>query len=432
MIAALRTALTMERYQLEDMEVIFDCAGRDDWGKFSFPVWYGIPVKINWRGYKYDFNLRGGLKKVAGKPSVWPDPQEVLKRTDGNDLIYYGTYGYESSYDLVKNYYVPFNGRYDCDIFTGKPLEGRHVRQALSAFDGLVEDAGRLAESAACDRPRDFLRKIATRGREALAGEAETLHRIIGANLPVLPPDTIDVDYEVIPLMVAEGCRYNCRFCRFKTAGAFRVRSRRNIAAQLRALKDFYGADLVNYNSLVLGQNDALAAGADILVGAAGMAYDLLNLSASFHRGKPNLFLFGSVDSLLGADNAFFDRLDRLPYLTSINIGLESPDQETLDRLGKPLQAESVKGAFRKMQEVNRGWSNITVTCNCVLGADLPSRNVEAIKTLLAEETTARAKGVVYLSPLLGASQRRQTLHEFGEIKMVSPLPVFIYLAQML
>ncbi len=422
----------MERYQVEDMEVIFDFAGRDDWGKFSFPVWYGIPVKINWRGYKYDFNLRGGLKRITGRPALWPDPQEVLKRTEGNGLIYYGTNGYESSYELLKSYYVPFNGRYDSDLFTGSPLEGRHVRQALSTFDGLVEDAGRLAASAAGERPRDFLRKIAARGREALAGEAERLHRIIGANLPVLPPDTIDVDYEVIPLIVAEGCRSNCRFCQFKTAGGFRVRSRRDIASQIGALKDFYGADLVNYNSLVLGQNDALAAGADILVGAAGTAYDLLNLAASFHRGKPNLFLFGSVDSFLGADNALFDRLDRLPYLTSINIGLESPDQETLDRLGKPLTAATVGEAYRKMQEVNGCWSNITVSCNFVLGADLPSRNVEAITTLLTGETTARGKGVIYLSPLLGASQRRQTLKEFAEIKMASPLPVFIYLAQML
>ncbi|MBA4423228.1 MAG: hypothetical protein C0390_09045, partial [Syntrophus sp. (in: bacteria)] len=389
-------------------------------------------VKINWRGYHYDFNLRGGLKKIAGRPSVWPEPQDVLKRTDGNHFIYYGTFGYESSYDLIKNYYVPFNGRYDCDIFPAKPLEGRHVGQALDAFDGLVEEAGRLAESTGCDRPREFLRKIAARGREGLAKEARTLHDIIGADLPVLPPDTIDVDYEVIPLIVAEGCRYRCRFCRFKTAGGFRVRSRQNIAAQIRALKDLYGDDLVNYNSLVLGQNDALAAGADILISTAQMAYDLLNLSSSFHRGQPNLFIFGSVDSFLEADHSLFDGLDRLPYLTSVNIGLESPDQETLDRLGKPLQADRVREAFQKMQEVNRSWSNITVSCNFVLGSDLPSRNVEAIQAMLGEETKVKDKGVAYLSPLIGASQRRQILKEFGEIKRTSPLPVFIYMAQML
>ena len=64
---------------MEEMEIIFDCAGRDDWGKFSFPVWYGISVKMNWREYRYDFNLRGGLKRVSGGPRVWPDPQDVLK-----------------------------------------------------------------------------------------------------------------------------------------------------------------------------------------------------------------------------------------------------------------------------------------------------------------------------------------------------------------
>jgi radical SAM superfamily enzyme YgiQ (UPF0313 family) len=421
----------MERHQLEDLEIVFDSTGQDDWGKFSFPVWYGIPVKINWRGYHYDFNLRGGLKKIAGRPSVWPEPQDVLKRTDGNHFIYYGTFGYGSSYDLIKNYYVPFNGRYDGDIFPAKPLEGRHVGQALEAFDGLVKEAGRLAESRACDRPREFLRKIAVRGREALAKDARTLHHIIGADMPVLPPDTIDVDYEVIPLIVAEGCRYHCRFCRFKTAG-FRVRSRRNITAQIQALKEFYGADLVNYNSLVLGQNDALAAGTDILTHAAETAYDLLNLSSSYHRGRPNLFIFGSVDSFLEADHSLFEGLERLPYRTSINIGLESPDQETLDRLGKPLQADRVREAFRQMQEVNRCWSRITVSCNFVLGSDLPLRNVEAIQTMLEEETREKGKGVAYLSPLIGASQRRQILKEFGEIKRSSPLPVFIYMAQML
>ena len=422
----------MERYQLEELEIIFDCAGRDDWGKFSFPVWYGIPVKMNWREYRYDFNLRGGLKKVSGGPRVWPDPQEVLKRTDGNDLIYYGIHGYESSYDLIKNYYVPFNGIYDCDLFVEKPLEGRPVRQALDSFDKLTIEAGRLAAAAVCDRPREFLQRVAVRNRERLVEEAMTLHRIMGANLPVLPPETIDVDYEVIPLIITEGCTYNCRFCLFKTTGGFRVRSPQNIAAQIRSLKDFYGADLINYNSLMLGQNDALAAGEELLVSAAEMAYERLNLSASYHRGRPNLFMFGSVDSFLEADHSLLDRLERLPYRTSINIGMESFDQETLDRLGKPLQAERVREAFRKMQAVNRCRSNIAVSCNFVLGGDLPSRHLEAIKTVLAAETTARDRGAIYLSPLIGTSRRREILKEFREIKMSSPLPVFIYLAQRL
>ena len=54
-----------------------------------------------------------------------------------------------------------------------------------------------------------------------------------------------------------------------------------------------------------------------------------------------------------------------------ILISLESPDQETLDRLGKPVRAERVRESFQKMQEVNRCRRNIEVTCNFVLGGDL-------------------------------------------------------------
>ena len=55
-----------------------------------------------------------------------------------------------------------------------------------------------------------------------------------------------------------------------------------------------------------------------------------------------------------------------------------------------------------------------------------------ATKTFLSGEVFYRGKGVVYLSPLLGASYRRQILKEFREIKINSSLPVFLYLAQRL
>jgi len=423
----------MERYQCEDVEIIFDRTGRDDWGKFSFPVWYGIPVKINWRAYEFDFNLRGSLKRLAGHGDVWPDPRDMLKRTEGNDFIYYGTDdGYDAGYDLIKNYYVPYNGHSDCELFTNKPLNDRHVEQALEAFDALIGRARCLADSAPGHRSREFLQQVAAQDRNRLRADGQTLHDIIGGCLTVLPPDTIDVDYEVIPLMLTEGCSYNCRFCRFKTAGSFRLRSWENIAGQVRALKKFYGADLVNYNSLVLGQNNALAAGEEILTAAAELAYDVLNLATSYHRGRPNLFLFGSADSFLDAQDSLFDRLNDLPYQAFINVGLESPDQETLDLIGKPLQAEKVRSAWRKMQEINLGYDHLTISCNFILGQDLPPRHVHAIQALLSGEGKSRGKGVVYLSPLLGAANRRQIMKEFREIKINSPLDVFLYLAQRL
>lgn len=423
----------MESYQVEGGEIIFDQAGRDDWGKFSFPVWYGIPVKMNWRGYKFDFNLRGGLKRLTGQRRVWPDSLDILKRTEANDFIYYyGADGYDSSYDLIKNYYVPFNGRSDCDLLMENPLAGRHVGQALTAFDALVKEAGRLSRGVPQARARLFLQQLATQGRERLAAEAERLHSIIGGTLPVLPPDTIDVDYEVIPLIITEGCDYCCLFCRFKTAGGFRRRSWENITRQIRELKDFYGADLVNYNALVLGQNNALAARAGIIVDTALLAYEVLNLAQSYHRGRPRLFLFGSVDTFLEAADSLFDGIDALPYHTSLNVGLESPDQGALDILGKPLPAAKVNEAFRKMQQVNSSYEHLIVSCNFVLGRDLPPRHVAAVKALLSEEQQAGGKGVVYLSPLLGASDRRQILKEFREIKINAVPSVYLYLAQRL
>ncbi|MFH2120231.1 MAG: hypothetical protein ABIJ25_07545 [Pseudomonadota bacterium] len=54
------------------------------------------------------------------------------------------------------------------------------------------------------------------------------------------------------------------------------------------------------------------------------------------------------------------------------------------------------------------------------------------MKALLFGEVKARGRGVVYLSPLLGAANRRQILRKFREIKINSKLPVFLYLAQRL
>jgi radical SAM superfamily enzyme YgiQ (UPF0313 family) len=422
----------VERHQLEDMEILFDCAGRDDWGKFSFPVWYGIPVKIKWRGYGFDFNLRGEWKWITGGKGVWPDPQEMLKRTDGNELIYYGVENYASNYDLIKNFYIPYNDVYNFDLFPARPLDAGHVKRALLVIDELAGAAGRLAWIAPCARLREFLLKVSVYGSAGLTRNAALLRRIMGTNLPVLPPDTIDVDYEVIPLIITDGCDHNCRFCSFKAPDSLRVRSRKNIREQIRGLKDFYKEDIVNYNSVVLGQNDALAGGKEILLDAAKLAYEGLDLSASFHKPPANLFLFGSVAPFLEAENSLFDELNRLPFRTFLNIGMESFDQETLSILGKPLSAGQTTEAFRKMMAVNRGWDRVTVSCNFVLGDDLPRRHKEGIIKTLAEETTARDRGTAFLAPLFGRTQRRRIIAEFIEIKRNAHLPVYIYLAQRL
>ena len=85
----------------------------------------------------------------------------------------------------------------------------------------------------------------------------------------------------------------------------FRVRSSQDILEQLTKLRDFYGPDLRNYNSLYLGQHDALNCGCDRIVWAALQAYELLDFERSYLEGC-FLFLFGSVDSFLKSEDTSF------------------------------------------------------------------------------------------------------------------------------
>lgn len=461
----------MEKHRIDGIEIDFGTRGRRDWMKLSYPATYGISVKVRSGRYEFDFNLKGELKRITGRPPDWPDPSESLKRTDAGDYIYYSSFGYESARALTGGFYVPYTGHEDPAVFNERPLGQPHVAAALAAFDSLAARAAELTagvpapgntsapgapdpvrrcesatenenpprallssmepdtESAA--RALEFLAAIARNGRGALASKASRLHEIIGGPIPVLPPDAMRVDYEVIPLIVADGCLYNCRFCNFAADPFFEARPRENIDAQVAALRGFYGEDLVNFNAVVLGGNDALAAGADTVEHAARAAYEGFRIADSWHEGA-FLFTFASAASLSGADAAFLGRLAAQPFKTFINIGLESPDAETLEMLGKPVGPEEVRAAFRRAVEINNKYENVAVTMNFVVGDELPESHYEGIKELLSSNTIRRGLDTVYLAPLIGASSRRRTIDRLMEIKRAARPEVYLYLFQQL
>ncbi len=422
----------IDKYEIDGIELIFGKEGRRDWGKYTFPVLYGLPVKAKWKRYEFDFNLKGNLKRICGRPPAWPNQLEQLKRTEGNNYIYYGIFGYEATYHMIHNYYVPFTGKSDPPVFNEAPFEEEHVARALKSFDEFIEHAGDIADRAQEGTPaQDFLRRIRGRNRRFLAEEAEKLHDIIGGCVPVMPPDTLEVDYEVIPLFIMDGCLYRCKFCSFKGNTMFNKRDKSDVERQIPLLKHFYGEDLVNYNSIVLGQNDALAAGKDMIEFAAMKAYTGLNIENSYHYGA-NLFLFGSVASLLNIDHKLFDTLNTSPYNTYINIGLESPDQETLDYLGKPIRASDIETAFDLACCVNKEYERIRMTCNFVLGRSLPAGHIESVKKLLSSAPGYSGRDTVYLSPLMNDCERDQIRDELQTIKLVSRPDVYLYLVQQL
>ncbi|MCK4767347.1 MAG: radical SAM domain-containing protein, partial [Desulfobacula sp.] len=128
-----------------------------------------------------------------------------------------------------------------------------------------------------------------------------------------------------------------------------------------------------------------------------------------------------------------FETLNRMPFQTFINIGLESYDQATLDLLGKPLTVKKVGEAFEKIQIINDTFPHIEISCNFVMDDTLSDSHYEAAMTLIRESVNrTNPKGCVYLSPLKFGSPSRQVLYDFYKLKSLSRFPTFLYIIQRL
>ena len=331
-------------------------------------------------------------------------------------------------------YYLPCLPYPSNSISLSEPFRDEAVLSALESWHTLHERIASLPCEALPRGVGAFLSRVTERSPEDLKRRSHTLHEIIGDRVTVLPPDTRHVDYEVIPVIAADGCLYRCGFCRVKSGRGFSRRTRDDILRQIHGLRAFYGPDISNYNSVFLGQHDALHAGADLTEFAAKSAYDAFGFARSTLRGA-NLFLFGSVDSLLGADWALFDRLEALPYSTYINIGFESADRETLSLLGKAVTPASVEEALARMVALNRKYETIEITANFVFGGELPQGHLPSIfRVFETRLDPAFRKGTFYFSPLFDQApgDRRHTKRDFYKIKAKSILPTYLYLIQRL
>ena len=427
----------MESYHFDDLSIILNKEGSREFSKVSYPIRYGRFSEIKTPDYVFQFNLNGEIKYIQGREQSWPHPAEWLKRTVANDWIYYSAGGYSSVYDFFGEYYLPCLSYPSNPIISDNPFDYNAVKSALTSWQKLIVEIKELTSGSIPQKLKDFLMLVAKNDSEALRLKSYTLHNLIGGRLTVLPPDTRHVDYEVIPVIVADGCLFNCGFCRVKTGQDFAPRTQKDIIKQIKTLKDFYKQDLCNYNALFLGQHDALYAGQELLEFAARNAYEIFKFERSNLQGAW-LFLFGSVDSLLKSEDSLFKSLNRLPFFTYINIGLESADPATLAVLKKPIAVETVIEAFFKMLDINRRYEKIEVTANFVFGGDLPRSHLFSLCELTRNKLTHfYNKGAIYLSPLIDGKTKvretkREMLRKFNEVKTLSRLPTFIYLIQRL
>lgn len=400
--------------------------------KVSYPARYGRLSEITTPGHCFQFNLNGEIKYLRGTGRDWPHPSEWLKRTPGNHWVYYDSGGYNRIFDYLGEYYLPCFTYGSNSLWEADPFRQAPVQEALAAFRRLPQDLKRsLQKKEWSAAERDFLLKTMAMDTGVLEERAGQLISLLQGKITVLPPDTRHVDYDCIPLIIADGCLYHCRFCRIKSNQEFKPRSRLDILSQLKRIRELYGPDLRNYNSLFLGQHDALNCTSEEILSAALEAYVRLEFERSYLEGS-FLFLFGSVDSFLKAEESLFEALNKLPFRTYLNLGLESADQECLNRLGKPLRAQKVEEAFQRLSEINRNYDRLEVTANFVVDIKLPPGHWEALSRLTRDHFSHYSdKGTIYLSPL-SRDGRKELLQRFKELKMKSRRPLYLYLIQCL
>ena len=428
----------MESYTLNNFTITLNKKGSREYSKVSYPVRYGRFSEIKTRDFIFQFNLNGEIRYIQGINNNWPHPAEWLKRTTANDWVYYTADGYSGVYDFLGEYYLPCLPYSSNSITNRNPFAENEIKCAIESFKDLLDEMRKLDLHSIQKNLKGFLATITKNNSQSLIRRARAFHDIIGGQITVLPPDTRHVDYEVIPVIIADGCLYNCGFCTVKSGKPFLPRSKENILEQIYRLKEFYAQDIRNYNAVFLGQHDALNSGTELIEFAAKNAYKLFDIEHSNIKDA-YLFLFGSVDSLMSAEDLLFQALNSLPFYTYINIGLESADTATLGLLKKPVTTESVNDAFLRMMDINKRYDRIEVTANFVLDNDISEGHLSATIALVRNRLEHfYSKGAIYLSPLIngknkkGLRKRRDIVKKFNEIKTLSRLNTFIYLIQRL
>ncbi len=420
---------TKQAFKNNGLSIELDCSGSNEYTKISYPVKYGKFSRLETQDFVFEFNLNNEIKHAKSKRKNWIHPSEWLKRSIGNDWVYYSSGGYSGVYEALGEYYLP-NLTYPTNsLLGGKPFLEPEIDTIVKNWHQII---CRLPEKNIPAPALDWFHSICRQTPEKLEDKAQKLFDISGSRVTVMPPDARHVDYNFIPLTISDGCLYKCRFCKIKNKKKFQVRSSQNIEDQIQKLKQLYKKDIINYNALFLGEHDALNTPADIIIDSVKKAYEAFCFSHSYMKDN-YLFIFASADSLLNAEPNLFEQLSALPFQTFINIGLESYDPETLSLLGKPITAKLVEQTFETIQTINNNYLNIELSCNFVMDESLPPSHYDSVMTLIRDRfNRVKPKGCIYFSPLKFGQPSRQVLYDFYKLKSQSRLPTFLYLIQRL
>jgi len=412
----------------------FNCTlfkqGLTRYEKLSYPVRFGVYHEVSGRDLTVHFNLRGHPVYLQSTAASWPHPHDWIKITPSGKRLYLSSGSYLDGFSLYGEHFIPVPDHSSNSLFPLDPFGLPEVIEAERRYTGWI-DGLMSALSAAPAPPAIAFLKVLRQTCTHPLQSAMRFHTAIRGTVPVLPPDTRHTVYDVIPLIISDGCLSNCGFCTIKTGTPFRERGLEEIREQADSTVAFLGPDLRNFNAVFLGQNDALACSHSLIDFAISLSLSKFEVKNSLIK-EPALFMFGSVKSLLAARESTFHTIEASGFRCYINIGFESFHQPTLDLLKKPANASDVRLAFQKALDINRRFSHIEITGNFVLGTSLPDEHNEILSLTLMQPAPTAHEGqaiTIYLSPLSGhRDESRQILRTVRTLQQTSNTPCYLYL----
>jgi hypothetical protein len=158
----------METYQIGDLSITLNKQGSDRYTKASYPIRYGRFSEIKTPDHMFQFNLNGEIKFLQGLGENWPDPSEWLKRTVGNDWVYYSTGGYSGVHDSLGEYYLPCPSYPSNAITVGDPFEDDTIKSAIRSWHKLQADVKTLVSESVPQKFKELLLLVSENDPETL------------------------------------------------------------------------------------------------------------------------------------------------------------------------------------------------------------------------------------------------------------------------
>ncbi len=423
---------TPQRIKFNNVAITIYHKGRNRFSPVTYPSFEGIKHQIEYKGYRFIFDLTGEIKYILNtNVHNWPDPLARIKRTIANEWVVYLSYGYEDIYALTGVYYIPVRERLDyVPIVFDSPFKSKWFKDSIDCFYELIGFLPNCCKDISLDISNIILKIINANKNLELKRKAHIFHHLISGTVPILPPDTVFVDYNVIPILISDGCLYNCKFCCLKTGNEWRQRTKSEITTQIKRLKEFFSEDIINYPAIFLGQNDALASSPELILETATIGFESLLKDSIFI--EKSLYIFASTTSLLNAPSWLFKELNKIGYKNIyINCGIESFEQEVLNLIGKPISNKETNEAYKLALDINRDTTCIEISFNLLISKNFPLKHIKTLYEKITFPTFKLPKGAIYISPILGEQYSLRDLKDIiFKLKANSKWDINLYLMQ--